>query len=758
MESRTVNVSNLIENQKVGGPLLLCGLTLTVMAWCFLTVMGDGYDYTAMAYAAPAVIKTMHVARGAMGNVFGAGLFGIMLGGFLFGFIGDRLGRKTAVVSGTFFFGVLTLATMFAQSLDQLFVMRFIAGFGIGGAVPNAIALTLEYAPHRLRATLVTIMMTGYTFGASAGGFVAAGLVPHYGWQAVFFLGGIVPILVSIGSYFVLPESIRFLAVRQEHRATLAALAKRLDPQLVTGPDTEFVISEPPAAKHFSPAQLFSGSRAIATPLLWLIYITNSLALFFLSSWLPILIESAGASATRAALTTSGFQLGGLIGGLLIMRLTDRYGAIAIAILPLIGIPVVAALGTPGLTVVTLAVAVFLAGICVSGGQSGIHSVAGMFYPVAYRSNGVGWALSVAKIGSIAGPVIGGWFISAHMPLTKLFMSAASPLIIVVIGCLLLGRVYLSKFTVREAAAVAAAAALFFTLALPARAQTLPVVHVTLVPIDAGAEVFYAKDMGFFAKAGIDVDIQTAANGGAAAAAVAGNAVDIGYSDMVSIASGFAHGVPFVVVAPAALHEATEPTNYLMVAANSPIRTAKDLSGKIVAGSGLGTISGYAPRAWIEANGGDVAAVKFVELPFPQMQPALDAGRVDAVAIAEPFLSIARKTDRIIASPYDAVAKEFLISAFFTTSTWAKEHPDLLNRFVTAMHEAAVWGNANHAKSAEILLKYAKIDPELAANMVRIHYGERLSPALMQPVINVAAKYSKFTPFPADAIIYKPGK
>jgi NitT/TauT family transport system substrate-binding protein len=316
----------------------------------------------------------------------------------------------------------------------------------------------------------------------------------------------------------------------------------------------------------------------------------------------------------------------------------------------------------------------------------------------------------------------------------------------------------MSTFSARNVAATAAALALFFAPALPARAQTLPLVHVMIVPIDAGAEMYYAKDMGFFAKAGIDVEIGTAANGGAAAAAVAGNAVDIGYSDMVSISSAVGRGVPFVVVAPAALHEATEPTNYLMVAANSPIRTAKDLSGKIVAGSGLGTISGYAPRAWIEANGGDFTAVRFVELPFPQMQPALDAGRVDAVAIAEPFLSIARKTDRIIASPYDAIAKEFLISAFFTTSTWAKEHPDVLNRFIAAVHEAAVWGNANHAKSAEILLKYAKIDPELAANMVRIHYGERLNAALMQPVINVAAKYSKFPAFPADQIIYKPAR
>jgi NitT/TauT family transport system substrate-binding protein len=308
------------------------------------------------------------------------------------------------------------------------------------------------------------------------------------------------------------------------------------------------------------------------------------------------------------------------------------------------------------------------------------------------------------------------------------------------------------RFTLASFAAVAA---LLFTLALPASTQTLPVVHVMTVPIDAGAEVYYAQDMGFFTKAGIQVDIQTAANGGASAAAVAGNAVDIGYSDMVSIATAFGKNVPFVVVAAAGMHETTAPTNLLMVTANSPIRSAKDLNGKIVAGSGLGTISGFGPRAWIEANGGDLASVKFVELPFPQMQPALDAGRVDVITIAEPFLSAARKTERIIGVPYDAIAKEFLVSAYFTTSTWAKANPDVLKRFISAIHEAAVWGNANHAKSAEILLKYAKMDPDLAASMVRVKYGEQLTTAIMQPVINVAAKYGKFPPFPAEELMYK---
>jgi ABC-type nitrate/sulfonate/bicarbonate transport system substrate-binding protein len=293
---------------------------------------------------------------------------------------------------------------------------------------------------------------------------------------------------------------------------------------------------------------------------------------------------------------------------------------------------------------------------------------------------------------------------------------------------------------------------------LPGGAQTLTTLHVMTVPVDSGAEVYYAKDMGFFTKAGIDVDIQTAANGGASAAAVAGNAIDIGYSDMVSIASAVGRNVPFVVVAPAGMSLSSAPVNLMMVSPNSSIHSAKDLDGKIVAGSGLGTISGYGPRAWIEANGGDLSTVKFVELPFPQMQPALDAGRVDAVTIAEPFLSVARKTERVLGAPYDAIAKEFIVGAYFTNTAWAKDHADVLNRFIGAIHEAAVWANANHAKSAEILLKYAKMDPDAAANMVRVRYGETLTPALLQPVINVAAKYSKFTPFPADQLIYKPGR
>lgn len=290
----------------------------------------------------------------------------------------------------------------------------------------------------------------------------------------------------------------------------------------------------------------------------------------------------------------------------------------------------------------------------------------------------------------------------------------------------------------------------------PARtlAQTLTTIHVITLPIEAGAEAFYAQQLGYFTKAGINVEIEPASNGGASASAVAGNAVEIGYADMVSIATARAKGVPFVVVAPAALHVSAAPTTELLVAANSPIKTARDLEGKVVAGSGLGTISGYSPRAWIDQNGGDSTKVKFVELAFPAMQAALDAGRVDAVMIAEPFLSSAKKLNRVIGSPYDAVSKDFLVSAYFTMEPWAKDHADLLSRFTGAIYETAAWANKNRAKSADLLVQYSKIDPALVGAMTRVQYGERLTPAMLQPVVDVAAKYGGFPPYPAQTLIY----
>jgi NitT/TauT family transport system substrate-binding protein len=281
---------------------------------------------------------------------------------------------------------------------------------------------------------------------------------------------------------------------------------------------------------------------------------------------------------------------------------------------------------------------------------------------------------------------------------------------------------------------------------------------VLVLPIDSAAEVFIAKDQGFFAQQHLDVDVQPGTNGSAIASAVSSDAVDVGYSDLVTLAKAYLKGIPFVAIAPAAVWTSAAPVAGLVVPANSPIKTAKDLAGKVVAVPGLGTLAEYSPRAWIDQNGGDSNAVKFIEMPYSTMPAALQSGRVDVAYISEPFLAEVKKDVRVLGYSHNAIAKQFLQSAWFTTPKWAKEHPEQVRRFAAAMREAAVWANqkANQPRSAEILAKYAKLDPAAIGSMERARFGETLSAASIQPAIDVTAKYGKFEAFPAASLIFKP--
>ena len=288
-----------------------------------------------------------------------------------------------------------------------------------------------------------------------------------------------------------------------------------------------------------------------------------------------------------------------------------------------------------------------------------------------------------------------------------------------------------------------------------ADAQTLAPLRVATTPIENGAEVYYAKDMGFFAKAGLDVDIQGIQSGSAVAGAVASNAVDVGFASLVPLAIAHSKNIPFVLIAPGAEWTQAAKNSGLFVASGSTIRSGKDLKGKVLSTAGLGTLTEYAARAWIDGTGGDASTVKFLEMGYSAMPDALGAGRVDAALINEPYFAVANKAGKPIGYPYDDVAKDFLIAGWFTTSAWAVAHPDLVNRFAAAMHATAAWANQpqNQARSAEILEKYTHIDPTVMATMVRVHFGERLSPAAVQPQVDLSAKYAGFPTFPAQDII-----
>jgi NitT/TauT family transport system substrate-binding protein len=289
---------------------------------------------------------------------------------------------------------------------------------------------------------------------------------------------------------------------------------------------------------------------------------------------------------------------------------------------------------------------------------------------------------------------------------------------------------------------------------LPGSAQQLATLKIATTPVDIGAEVFYAQDKGFLKNNGLDSQIQVISNGAAITAAVISGAIDIAQSNIASLASAHEAGLDVVIIAPAGQYSSKVPTTALIVSKNSPIKTAKDLNGKTIAGNGLKNITQVGAFAWMDKNGGDTSTAKFVEMPFPDMPGALAAGRIDAAVIAEPELSAALSKGevRVLANCYDAIAKDFMIGAWFTTGTWAKAHPDLVKRFSKAMSQTADWANKNQSSSAELLTKYTKI--EVTPGMKRAVYADKLTPTLVQPLIDGAAKYgiTKKT-FPANDII-----
>ncbi len=433
----TINITRLVDEQRIG----LFGLGIIFLS--FLVMFSDGYALASAAYAAPSIVREWHLNRAVMGPVFSASLFGMLFGAPSFGYLGDRYGRKGAILAGCLLYGISSLAIVESHTLPQLIALRFISGIGLGGLPPNTIALNAEFAPKGARATMIVFMFMGITFGGILPGAVTAYL-PQYGWRGLFFIGGAYSIGVALAAFFFLPESIKFLVLR-DARDQVARLAKRLSPGISIPPDARFLIEEKPHT-GFSIRLIFSDGRAWMTPLLWVVFFSNLMANFFLNSWMPTLFQDAGLSARQSALTMTMFYFGGIAGGITISRLLDKRGLAAIGGSFLLGCPVVAAIGAPGLSRALLMVAVFFAGFCILGNQLGLNAVSGLLYPTAIRSNGVGWANAIGRFGAISGPMIGGWLIGRHLPLQRLFLVPVAPLALGAVASFALMRVCFALF------------------------------------------------------------------------------------------------------------------------------------------------------------------------------------------------------------------------------------------------------------------------------------------------------------------------
>jgi AAHS family 4-hydroxybenzoate transporter-like MFS transporter len=431
----TTDISKIIENQK----LTWFVTRLVIVSW--IVTFFDGFDMNVIAFVAPDMSAALHLDRLMMGKVFSAGLLGTMIGGFLFGYIGDRIGRRPSIIFATASFGVLTLGLAQAGSYEALLVLRLVDGIAIGGLLPLCWALNIEYVPRRYRSTVVTVIMLGYTFGNSFGGPLTIWLTPLYGWRAVFIFGGCAAFVATGLLLVFLPESAKFLTIKNKRPDLIARYAQRLEPNRAIRASDRFVLSDEIRAEGFRVSMLFRNELRWITPLLWTAYIASSIAVFFRVTWEPSVFQALGFSRSTAALASSANSIGGAIGGLLLMRFTDTRGAIAVAVLPALAVPTLLAMGLVGLGKDTFLVLSFFNTMFIVGAHFGIHSIAGIFYPSTYRANGAGWATSIAKVGSILGPLLGGVALASGMPVKLMFAFLAICPLVVGIGIFIVGRI-----------------------------------------------------------------------------------------------------------------------------------------------------------------------------------------------------------------------------------------------------------------------------------------------------------------------------
>src|SRR4030088_960018 len=429
----TGDVADFINHQPVGG--FQIRLLLTCAAVLFL----DGFDTQAIGYVAPALAKEWGLTKGALGPVFSAGLFGLMIGALVFGPLADRIGRKKIIVFSTLAFGIGALATAFVNDVNSLLAIRFLPGLGLGGAMPNAPALTSELNPRRRRATMVMIMFCGFSVGAALGGLLAAALIPQFGWRSVFVVGGVAPLLLVPILALRLPESVRFLALTGRAQARVAELLGFINPKAVFAPGTQFIVHEPGLA-GIPVLHLFKDGRTVVTLLLWVVFFMSLLALYFLSNWLPTVLNDLGASVSEAAAIGSMLQVGGVVGTFALGSIIERFLFRALALVYFVAVFAVGAIGQLGHSAVFVTMAIFAAGFCIVGGQIAANALAATFYPTSVRATGVGWALGIGRVGSIIGPLVGGALLIARWSPGSVFMAAAGAALCAAVAAFSLSR------------------------------------------------------------------------------------------------------------------------------------------------------------------------------------------------------------------------------------------------------------------------------------------------------------------------------
>jgi AAHS family 4-hydroxybenzoate transporter-like MFS transporter len=405
-----------------------------IFALCFFIVLSDGFDTAAIGFIAPSLINEWGVTRPELGPVLSAALFGLAAGALAAGPLADRLGRKLLLIGSVLAFGVACLASSFSTSLDQLTVLRFLTGLGLGAAMPNAVTLMSEFCPDQRRAVLTNAMFCGFPLGAAFGGFLAAWMVPHFGWRSVLVLGGVAPLVLTVLMAVALPESVRYMVAKGQPAERIRAVLGRISSAAAAA--TSFVMTEksPAAAAASCIGLVLSGSYVVGSVMLWLTYFMGLVIIYALINWMPLLFKDAGVDPQTATLVSALFPLGGC-GAILFGWLMDRFNANRIIA---VGYGLTAvfiyAIGLTAGSVAMLMLLVFVAGVLMNTAQSSMPALAAAFYPTQGRATGVAWMLGIGRFGGIAGSFLVAELLRRNLSFGEIFAVVAAPGVIAMVA------------------------------------------------------------------------------------------------------------------------------------------------------------------------------------------------------------------------------------------------------------------------------------------------------------------------------------
>ncbi|MBF8744847.1 MFS transporter [Pseudomonas putida] len=442
MNKPQTTVGNCLDVQTFINQQPLSAYQWRVVILCFLIVFLDGLDTAAMGFIAPALSQEWGIDRASLGPVMSAALIGMVFGALGSGPLADRFGRKMVLVGAVLVFGGFSLASAYATNVDQLLVLRLLTGLGLGAGMPNATTLLSEYTPERLKSLLVTSMFCGFNLGMAGGGFLSAKMIPAYGWHSLLVVGGVLPLVLVVVLMVWLPESARFLVVRNRGtdkvRKTLAPIA----PEVVAQAASFSVPEQKAVATRNVFAVIFSGTYGLGTVLLWLTYFMGLVIVYLLTSWLPTLMRDSGASMEQAAFIGALFQFGGVLSAVAVGWAMDRYNPHkVIGIFYLLAGIFAYAVGQSLGNITLLATLVLIAGMCVNGAQSAMPSLAARFYPTQGRATGVSWMLGIGRFGAILGAWSGATLLGLGWNFEQVLTALLVPAALAAVGVIIKGLV-----------------------------------------------------------------------------------------------------------------------------------------------------------------------------------------------------------------------------------------------------------------------------------------------------------------------------